>query len=386
MNSIEKIFLINPGKLVFGLGCIKDFIHDYHNLEYKRMFLITIPPMVDQLKEELAHINSTGVTIKINTEVLGEPTLGEFDKLLLEAREFEADSIVSVGGGSAMDMGKLVAAQLYNIQSTEEVLGIGNLKERKTYLACIPTTSGTGSEVSPNAIFIDKNGAKVGIISPYLVPDAAYVDPALTVSVPSSITAATGIDALTHCLEAYTNKFAHPMIDIIALEGVRLIGQFLHRACNDGQDLEARTQVALGSLYGGMCLGPVNTAAVHALSYPLGVEFHIAHGLSNAILLPYVMEYNLPSDPKRYADLAVALGAESGNSHEDTAWAGVQIIKKLINDCGLPSSLAEVNIPYDAINKMATGALKVQRLLKNNLREIRLEDAENIYRAAFNLK
>jgi alcohol dehydrogenase class IV len=290
---------------------------------------------------------------------------------------------VGMGGGSVMDVAKLIAAQLLNKQTTEEVVGIGNLKERKTYLACIPTTSGTGSEVSPNAIFVDVKGAKVGVISPYLIPDGAYVDPALTVGVPRSFTAATGIDALTHCLEAYANKFAHPVIDLIALEGVRLIGRYLKRACNDGQDIEARTQVALGSLYGGMCLGPVNTAAVHALAYPLGAEFHIPHGLSNALMLPYVMEFNLIAAPQKYADLAIALGAEEGKSPHETARAGVQCIRNLIKGCGLPSSLEEVGIPFNAIGRMATGALQVQRLLKNNIREIDLQAAENIYKAAF---
>lgn len=384
MSHKEKIILLNPNRLVFGLGSFDQFIKDYLNLRHKRMFLITIPPMVDQLKEELVQFQSAGVTIKINTAVLSEPTFGDFEQLLIVARAFNADSIVGIGGGSVMDMAKLIAAQLHNKQTTEEVLGIGNLKERKTYLACIPTTSGTGSEASPNAIFVDIQGAKVGVISPHLVPDAAYIDPSLTVSVPASITAATGMDALTHCLEAYTNKFAHPVIDLVALEGVRLIGRYLKRACHNGQDLEARTQMALGSLYGGMCLGPVNTAAVHALSYPLGAEFHIAHGLSNALLLPYVMEFNLIAAPERYADIAIALGAEKGSSHEETARAGVQIVKTLIKDCGLPSSLAEVDVPFEAIERMAAGALQVQRLLKNNIREIRLQDAENIYRTAFN--
>ena len=140
------------------------------------------------------------------------------------------------------------------------------------------------------------------------MPDAAYVDPMLTLSVPPAVTAATGMDALTHCIEAYANKFAHPMIDPIALEGIRLIARNLARAVEHGNDVAARTAVALGSLYGGMCLGPVNTAAVHALSYPLGSEFHVAHGVSNAVLLPHVLEFNLPAAPQRYADIAVAHG------------------------------------------------------------------------------
>src|SRR5439155_14470982 len=151
---------------------------------------------------------------------------------------------------------------------------------------------------------------KKAAISPHLVSDAAYVDPALTMSVPPAVTAATGMDALTHCIEAYANRFAHPVVDMYALQGIRLIAANLPLAVERGDDLEARTNVALGSLYGGMCLGPVNTAAVHALSYPLGGEFKVAHGVSNAVLLPHVLEFNLSAAPQRYADIAVALGAQ----------------------------------------------------------------------------
>ena len=146
------------------------------------------------------------------------------------------------------------------------------------------------------AILVDDENQKKGIISPFLVPDIVYVDPLLTISVPPAITAATGLDALTHCLEAYTNKFAHPLIDTYAYEGMRLIAAHLERAVKNSGDEEARTAVAMGSLMGGFCLGPVNTTAVHALSYPLGSRFHLPHGLSNALLLPYVMEYNLETD------------------------------------------------------------------------------------------
>ena len=200
---------------------------------------------------------------------------------------------------------------------------------------------------------------------------------------PKKITAATGIDALTHCLEAYTNKFAHPFVDLYALEGVRLIAKYLKRACDDGTDLEARTQVALGSMYGGMCLGPVNTAAVHALSYPLGVEYHIPHGLSNALLLPYVMEYNIEADASKYERIAEVLGAEKKATSKETALEGVKIMKQLIVDCGLPLTLSEAGVKEESIPQLAEGAVKVQRLLKNNIREIAVDDAITIYKAAF---
>jgi alcohol dehydrogenase class IV len=281
-----------------------------------------------------------------------------------------------------LDVAKLLAALIDNEQKLEEVVGIGLLKKRSLYLACLPTTSGTGSEVSPNAILLDEHdGMKKGIISPCLVPDAAYIDPLLTMGMPAGITASTGMDALTHCLEAYTNKFAHPMVDLIALEGVKLISRNLVKACAD--DLEARTNVSLGSLYGGMCLGPVNTTAVHALSYPLGSEFKIAHGLANALLLPYVMEYNLVAAPERFAQVALALGAEEKASAKETALEGVAVVRKLMEQCGLPAKLSEIDIPEQAIPEMAASAVKIQRLLKNNIREIMLDDAINIYQKAY---
>ncbi len=200
------------------------------------------------------------------------------------------------GGGSAMDVAKLVAALLDGRQQIGEVFGIGKLAGRSTPLACVPTTSGTGSEVSPIAIVQDSaDGLKKGVISPYLVPDAAFVDPLLTLGMPPAVTASTGIDALTHCIEAYANRQAHPLVDTWALEGIRRIARSLPAAYADGRNVAARTDVALGSMYGGMCLGPVNTAAVHALAYPLGSDFGVAHGTSNAVLLEHVLEFNLPA-------------------------------------------------------------------------------------------
>jgi alcohol dehydrogenase class IV len=385
MGMIDStLTLINPAKLVFGTNCFEQFITDYAALGWQRLFIVSIPPVIAQINEQLDILRQKGIAIEINDSILAEPSFDDFEQLLARARAFRADSVAGIGGGSVLDVSKLIAAQIRNTQTTAEVIGIRNLKERATYLACIPTTSGTGSEVSPNAIFVDSKGAKVGVISPFLVPDAAYIDPALTRSVPASVTAATGIDALAHCLEAYANNFAHPIVDLIALEGVRLIARYLRRACENGNDMEARAQVALGSMYGGMCLGPVNTAAVHALSYPLGVSYHVPHGLSVALLLPYVMEFNLPAAPERYAQLALALGAAPADSDIETASAGITQIKKLLRDCHLPASLEALDIPYDGIEQMAEDALKVQRLLKNNVRTLTQKDAEDIYRAAFN--
>ena len=211
----------------------------------------------------------------------------------------------------------------------------------------------------------------------------AYIDPALTLGLPPFVTAFTGIDALTHCIEAYTNRFAHPLVDTFALEGIRLIGRNLKKAVDNGQDLEARSAVALGSVYGGMCLGPVNTAAVHALAYPLGSEYKIAHGVSNALLLPYIMEFNLPEAEAKYAEIARAMGAQEGNTDRETALNGIELVRKLISDCGIPARLSEINIPFEDIEAIAQSALGVQRLLKNNIREFSLADIVNVYKIAY---
>tara|TARA_B110000263_G_scaffold193683_1_gene171782 strand:+ start:205 stop:1347 length:1143 start_codon:yes stop_codon:yes gene_type:complete len=380
---MKTITLLHPGKLVFGDEALEVFKNDFIASGYKRLFILTIPFLIDHLSELLETFKGKSIEYELDMSILNEPSFQEFNVVLEKAKSFEADSIVGIGGGSVLDVSKLVAAQLKNTQTIDEIIGIGNLRERQTYLACIPSTSGTGSEVSPNAIFIDENGGKKGVISPFLVPDASYIYPKLTLSVPASVTAATGIDALTHCLEAYANKFSHPVVDVIAIEGIKLIAENLVEACENGNDLEARTNVALGSLYGGMCLGPVNTGAVHALSYPLGTEFHIPHGLSNALLLPYVMEFNLPKAIIEYANIAKVLGAEIGHTDEETAKNGILKIRELNAACKIPSKLSDLGIPITAIDKMANNALEIQRLLKNNPKKVELEDAKTIYKAAF---
>ncbi|MEO6185250.1 MAG: iron-containing alcohol dehydrogenase, partial [Steroidobacteraceae bacterium] len=252
-----------------------------------------------------------------------------------------------------------------------------------TPLVCIPTTSGTGSEVSPIAIVQDSaDGLKKGVISPHLVPDAAFVDPVLTIGMPKAVTASTGMDALTHCIEAYANRQAHPLVDAWALEGIRRIARSLPAAYRDGTDIEARADVALGSLYGGLCLGPVNTAAVHALAYPLGSDFGVAHGTSNAVLLPHVLEFNLPAAPQRYADIGVAMGVATDGAVEDVAQRGVEFIRELNRGCGIPARIFELGVPESAIDRLAESALTVQRLLQQNPRVVTLQDARDIYRRA----
>jgi alcohol dehydrogenase class IV len=379
---MRTITFLNPSKLVFGPEAFTTLKLDVIESGARRLFIVAIEPQKDLMDQLSLEFRAAGIECKFDYSIVNEPTFAEFEKLLVRVRAFNTDFVIGIGGGSVMDVAKLLAAQNRNTQSIDEIIGIGNLAERQTRMLCVPTTSGTGSEVSPNALFTTDDGAKVGVISPHLVPDGAYICPELTISVPPAVTAATGIDALTHCLEAYANNFSHPMTDVLAIEGIRIIAENLVNACQNSDDIDARTQVALGSVYGGMCLGPVNTGAVHALAYPLGTEFHIPHGLSNALLLPYVMEFNLPEAIPQYAAIAKAMGAEQAASEEQTARNGIEKIRQLIADCDIPSRLSAVDIPLDAIDSLAEGAIKVQRLLKNNPRKVTLEDAKSIYRSA----
>ncbi|MBD1424622.1 iron-containing alcohol dehydrogenase [Sphingobacterium arenae] len=382
--SIDRILKVSfPGKLVFGNGVLKQLAEDVVAQGYKAVVIMTIKPLLDQLADLTAVLEKNNIALQMDTSVEQEPSFSDVKSVLQQLSSFSADAVIGIGGGSVLDVAKIIAAQLDNTQPLEEIVGNGMLTGRNKALLCVPTTAGTGSEMSPNAILVDDENQKKGIISPFLVPDKVYIDPLLTIGVPPAVTAATGLDALTHCLEAYTNKFSQPFIDMYAYEGMRLIAANLEEAVHNGTNEEARYHVAMGSMLGGVCLGPVNTAAVHALSYPLGSLFHLAHGLSNALLLPYVMEYNYVASPKKYAEVAVALGCDRLTTDEETARAGIAKIRALISACGIPARLRDVEIPREAIPQMAEDAMKITRLLVNNPREITLHDAVTIFNAAY---
>lgn len=381
---MRNITLLQPQKTVFGTGCIDQFAEDYLKLGYHRLFIVTTPVVKPAIAEMTEKLEAANIKIHFYEDVKGEPSITDFKTMLKAAEDFDADSFIGIGGGSILDLTKLTAALLGSTQQIEDLFGTGLIERRGKWFACAPTTAGTGSEMSPNAILLDeKDALKKGVVSPYLIADAAYIDPKLTWTVPAKITAETGMDALTHCIEAYTNKFAHPMVDMFAIKGISLIAANLAKAVKDGNNAEAREALAAGSMYGGMCLGPVNTAAVHALSYPLGGEYHISHGLSNAILLPSVMRFNCCANVKKYAEVAVACGVEPGKDNETTAMKGVEFISSLSKECNIPTTLTEIGIPHLAVNHMAKAAMEVQRLLKNNPREVTEKDARAIYESLY---
>lgn len=378
------ITLRQPRQLVFGNGCSEQIVHDIPGLGLKRAMIVTSAPVHGLVLPLCEKLKERGIQVTVSNVLDREPTLEMAASGIETCRSTGADAVVGVGGGSVLDLAKLIAALCDGRQKLTEVFGIDKLHSRSLYLACMPTTAGTGSEVSPNAIILDPaDQSKKAVVSRHLVPDAAYIDPLLTRTVPPAVTAATGMDALVHCIEAYANRFAHVITDHYALEGIRLIASNLKKACDNGLDITARANLALGSMYGGLCLGPVNTGGVHALAYPLGGKYHIPHGVSNAVLLRHVMRYNMQAAPKRYAAIAAALGAENRKNERETAQAGLDIIGRLSDACQIPAKISEIGIPFADLEEMAKSAMTVTRLLNNNLRQITYEDALAIYRSAW---
>jgi alcohol dehydrogenase class IV len=383
-TTMNTITLLQPPRIVFGNQCALQCVELLTQRGFRRVLLVSSTPVLPHIGFLVEALRKAGCEVVQSRPVDSEPTTGLFEQILADAKKAGIEAVLGVGGGSPLDVAKLVAALVGGKQSVGEIFGINLLQGRELFLVCLPTTAGTGSEVSPNAILLDEvDQLKKGAVSPYLVPDAAFIDPLLTLSVPGPVTAATGLDALTHCIEAYANKFAHPITDQYAWQGMRLISANLLRAVRDGADVEARANLALGSLYGGLCLGPVNTAAVHALAYPLGSWFKIPHGVSNAVLLPNVLRFNFSAAPERYAEVAVALGVERGPSALGTAEHGVERLAELSRACGVPQRLSDFNIPEGAIPAMARVAMQITRLLKNNLRPVTEADAVKIYEATY---
>lgn len=383
MLELRTITLLQPPRVVFGPGSATGAVTGLVRPGRDRILILTSPSVRADAERLAAAAGANGHAETIG-DILPEPTTAFCEELRLRARRFKPDVVLAVGGGSVLDVAKLVAALHHRDEPLHAFYGEGLVSDRLTTLVCAATTAGTGSEVSPNALLYDElSRTKKAIISSALLPDLAVVDPELMRSLPAALTATTGIDALTHCLETYANRAAHPAVDHRSLEGVRVIAAHLARAVADGSNLAARGAVALGSLYGGLALGPVNTAGVHALAYPLSGEFHLAHGLSIALLLPHVIRFNVPAMPTRYAALARALGVDDKASDQAAAAQCADRLEALLTACQIPRGLRAHGIPRDALPRLADDALQVTRLLKNNPREISRADALEIYHAAY---
>jgi alcohol dehydrogenase class IV len=360
MNPFEFIASRNyefraPQIIHFGLGCLKNVGAEAARVG-KRALLVSDQSMqrAGYVSQALDHLKSGGIEAAVYDQVNTEPT----DKIVLDGlrvyKDNKCELVIGLGGGSPIDAAKAIAAMANNSGNLPDYMGIQKIPNRAAPIIAIPTTAGTGSEVTRVIVITDAaRDVKMMILSDYLMPQAAIVDPLLTLSTPGWVTASTALDALTHAIEAYVSRKAQPLTDIIALEAIRLIGTYLRRAWANPEDLEAKSQVMLAATLGGMAFSNSSVAMVHGMSRPIGACFHVPHGLSNAILLPLVMEFTCMASPERFARVAEAMGESvSGHTVLDAAQAGVRSVRRLCDDVKIPSA-SELKLKSDEFMRMA---------------------------------
>ncbi|TPQ49985.1 alcohol dehydrogenase [Prosthecomicrobium hirschii] len=332
------------------------------------------------LEPALNGLRAAGIAVTLHTDVVADPPEALVLKAVEAARAAGADAVVSVGGGSSMDVAKLVALLVPGRQQLADIYGVGLARGPRLPLVLAPTTAGTGSEVTPISIVTTGAGEKKGVVAPVLIPDVAVLDADLTLGLPAPVTAATGVDAMVHAIEAFTSKrLKNPVSDCLAREALRLLAGNIAEACRNGSNRDARQAMLLGSMLAGMAFANAPVAAVHALAYPVGARFHVPHGLSNALVLPAVLRFNMTAAEALYAELAGIVVPEAGGSEAARAAALVDRLGRLGGELGLPVRLAEVGITAADVPALAEDAMKQTRLLINNPREVTLADATRIY-------
>ncbi len=371
-----------PGRVEVGFGK-SEAVADFARERGLRRILLVVDHTLHQLglsdpvKKSLQREN---ISFTVYDEIKAEPTIGEIDQAIAAlniAANF--DGVIGIGGGSTIDVAKMLGAAPGIDQTVRKYVGTNLLTKPGLPTMIIPTTAGTGAEATTNAIFKDAvDQCKKGVVSPFLIPHLAVLDPGLTLSLPPRITAETGLDAFTHAIECFICNKANAMSDLFATEAMRLISVYLRRSVRDGSDKEARYNMLLASFYGGVAIANSGTGGVHALAYPLGGQYGLSHGLSNAILLAEVMEFNAVAIPARFAAVAKAMGlAVDDLSIEEAARTAVEEIRRLVSDVGV--SLQDFTLTDLELDRLAEAALQVERLLANNPRPINFNDARLIY-------
>ncbi len=339
--------------------------------------------LMEQLEKNLSDSN---MTFSAYTNVIADPPEAVIYEALEILKTNGNDGVIGFGGGSSMDTAKLIALMAKTGAKLEEIYGVGNAKGQRLPLILIPTTAGTGSEVTAVAIVTTGETTKAGVVANQLYPDVALLDAELTIGLPASITAATGVDAMVHAIEAFTSvRLKNSYSDMLAKEALRLLSIHIHTATHEGSNVEARQGMLLGACMAGQAFANAPVAAVHALAYPLGGHYHIPHGLSNSLVLPHVMRFNAPAAKASYAELAPIIMQEerlNGDDIEITEQL-VQYIEKLIADLQLPNTLQAMDIKEKDLPMLAADAMKQQRLLINNPREVSEADTLAIYQAAY---
>ena len=349
----------------------------------KRVLLVTDKGVrgAGLTKAAEAALAEAGVALDVYEDVVADPPSTVIEAAAKRARDLGTDLVLSIGGGSALDTAKLVAYLAKSDEPLDSIYGVGLAKGDRLPLILVPTTAGTGSEVTPISIVTTPTTEKKGVVSPKLIPDWAILDPELTLGLPPHVTAATGIDAMVHAIEAYTSRVKkNPMSDQLARKALALLAANVRTVFRDGRNIEARADMLLGSMLAGMAFANAPVAAVHALAYPIGAIFHVPHGLSNALVLPHVLAFNRPAAEPLYAELAelVRPGYRAGSAAEGAS-AFIAEMVAICRDCEVPASLTAVGITEADLPKLAEDAMKQTRLLVNNPRELAYDQVLAIY-------
>jgi len=370
-------------RIIMGAGCLPQIIGEVKRLESGKVFIVTDPGLVEAgVAGRLERLlGDGGIAFERFDQVTPDPNLDVAHAAAEALRASGAPVVIGLGGGSAIDIAKIAALMVDNNGTLNDYFGIDLIPKPGRRTLIVPTTAGTGSEVTPIVILSDEvERLKKGVVSPYLFPAVALLDPELTLGLPPAVTAATGMDALIHAVEAFTSKNAYPMTDMLAREAMVLISDNIRTAFANGQDLDARGRMLEGSLLAGMAFANAGVTAVHAFAYPIGAEFHIPHGVANSIMLAPVMAFNMLGNLTKFAEMAELLGEETtGMSTREMALAAVEALHTLAADLRIPDHLSQFGVKEADIPMLAQGVMKVTRLLANNPRQMTQEDAERIY-------
>ena len=387
LNNFQ--FNTTPG-LRFGSGQAVNSCKEIFNKLGSRILFITdkglmslglTKPTIEELKKMCS--------VEIFDDVEADPSKKTLLKAIEIGKKIKATGVIGFGGGSSMDVAKLTALILGSNEDLEEAWGVSNAKGPRLPLVLVPTTAGTGSEVTPVSIITVGEEEKKGVSSAIILPDLAILDPDLTLGLPAGTTAATGIDAMVHAIEAYASSSQNNNIisKMLAVEALKLLGSSIEKAVFDGSNVKARGNMLVGAMLAGKAFANSPVAAVHALAYPIGGTFHVSHGLSNSLVLPYVLRFNSVETKaaKDYAELApyVFPKIDINKGTQSICAEFIDKLEDLSKRLGLPQKLREVDIPKEACEKMASDAMKQTRLLVNNPREVTESDALNIYQSAW---
>ena len=383
-------FYTTPG-IRFGRGQAKHSCKEIFKQLGSRILFITDKGLISLglTNPTIEELKKMGSVVEIFDDVEADPSQKTLLKAIDTGKKFKATGVIGFGGGSSMDVAKLSALILGSNEDLEKAWGVGNAKGPRLPLALVPTTAGTGSEVTPVSIITVGEEEKKGVSSPIILPDLAILDPELTLGLPAATTASTGIDAMVHAIEGYAslNKNNNVISKMLAIEALKLLGGSIEKAVMDGTNVEARGNMLVGAMLAGKAFANSPVAAVHALAYPIGGTFHISHGLSNSLVLPYVLRFNSVDvkAAKNYAELApyVFPKLDINKGTQAVCAEFIDKLEDLSKRLGLPQKLREVDIPKDACEKMASDAMKQTRLLVNNPREVTEVDALNIYQSAW---